>query len=248
MTVSPRTAAQFITDLQTALASRTTSYDYTTGPIYDTWVYPPGVVMEAMQNRLREVSLILSLENVDQFARTDVEPIFYNEGVVLSDGGQATGTLVCFRNTLPSADIVIPIGFPVATAVDGSTAFISSFGKPAAGYLHFVPIPRRYREPPSPMNHRQRIFLSLLIVISLIALVGWCLLKVGYENAGPLKDSQGNELGFNKPLTTELMQGLVAAALNAGWSKWSRCGWSMACAIMHLWGLFWLWCWPVSWP
>lgn len=91
------------------------------------------------------------------------------------------------------------------------------------------------------MNHRQRIFLSLLIVISLIALVGWCLLKVGYENAGPLKDSQGNELGFNKPLTTELMQGLVAAALNAGWSKWSRCGWSMACAIMHLWGLFWLW-------
>lgn len=151
MTVSPRTAAQFITDLQTALASRTTSYDYTTGPIYDTWVYPPGVVMEAMQNRLREVSLILSLENVDQFARTDVEPIFYNEGVVLSDGGQATGTLVCFRNTLPSADIVIPIGFPVATVVDGSTGASVTFYTTetrtmlaASGPSYFNPSTGRY--------------------------------------------------------------------------------------------------------
>lgn len=91
------------------------------------------------------------------------------------------------------------------------------------------------------MNLRPRITLSVLIVISLLVLVGWCSLEVGYFNAGPLKDSQGNELGFNKPLTVELMQGLVQAAWRAPWHEWSRCAWSLACAVMQIWGLIWLW-------
>lgn len=91
------------------------------------------------------------------------------------------------------------------------------------------------------MNPRQRIFFSLLILISLMVLVGWCLLEVGYANAGPLKDSQGNELGFLKPLTAELMLGLADAAWHAGWSKWSLSAWSLVCGAMHIWGLIWLW-------
>ncbi len=91
------------------------------------------------------------------------------------------------------------------------------------------------------MNIRQRIFLSLLIALSLMVSIGWCLLEIGYYNAESLTDSQGNELGFNKPLTAELMMGLADAAWHAEWSEWSRCAWSLVCAAMHIWGLFWLW-------
>lgn len=91
------------------------------------------------------------------------------------------------------------------------------------------------------MNTRQRICFSLLIVTSLVALIGWCSLEVGYSTAGPLVDSQGNELGFNKPLTAELMAAMTRAAWHAKWSEWSCCAWSLACAVMHIWGLFWIW-------
>jgi hypothetical protein len=91
------------------------------------------------------------------------------------------------------------------------------------------------------MNLRPRIILSLLILSSLLLLIGWCLLEVGYANAGLLKDSQGNQLGFNKPLTLELMQGLAQAAWRVGWHEWSLSAWSLVCAVMHLWGLIWLW-------
>lgn len=127
MAVSPRTAAQFIADLQSAIATRTTSYDYSVGPVYDAFIYPPAVVMEAMQSRLRDVSLALSLENVASLSTTDVSPILYNESVVLSDGAAATGTVTFYANTAPTSDITIPIGFPIATVVDGTTGSSVTF-------------------------------------------------------------------------------------------------------------------------
>ena len=93
------------------------------------------------------------------------------------------------------------------------------------------------------MNPRSRLLLTTLILASLAVLAGWCLLAVGYDSAGSLSDSQSNELGFNKPLTAELIQGLLAAALRPSalprW--WSIAGWPLVCSVMHCWALVILW-------
>jgi hypothetical protein len=92
------------------------------------------------------------------------------------------------------------------------------------------------------MNTRNRVLLTTLILASLTVLVGWSLLAVGYESADPLTDSQGNELGFNKPLTLELIGGLIAAALSpASLPHWSSEGWSSLCAGIQCWALVILW-------
>ncbi len=92
------------------------------------------------------------------------------------------------------------------------------------------------------MNPRSRLRLTVLILASLTVLVGWSLLAVGYESAGALIDSQGNELGFNKPLTLELVRGMILAALSPhSLPHWHIAAWSLFCAGMQCWALLILW-------
>lgn len=92
------------------------------------------------------------------------------------------------------------------------------------------------------MNPRSRLLLTTLILISLSLLVGWCLLAVGYEASRGIIDSQGHPLGFNDPLTSELVWSMILAAISpASLPHWHIASWSLLCAAMHCWALLILW-------
>ncbi len=124
MAVVPRiTALDFLTELQNAILALTTQYDVAAGPIPDTILSPVASVLENQNDRLRQVSLLISLENLDQFSTADVGALIYNEGLTLGSGDAATGTVTFFRQTFLSTDpdVTIPRGFPVASGFDSTT-------------------------------------------------------------------------------------------------------------------------------
>ena len=94
------------------------------------------------------------------------------------------------------------------------------------------------------MKLKSRIGISALIIASLLLVVGWCCLSVGYDVAirAGLTDSAGNELGFGSPVTGELVVGLLRSAFAPESRKWwAESAYTVAAASMHLPALIVIW-------
>lgn len=121
MPIDRITSSQFATNIRNALLRRTRRYDTAYGPIPDVVISPVSSVLEDQNNnRLRRVSLLLSLQNPEEFEEDDLDQLVFNEGIIRPEGSQATTTLT-FRRSTPfsvSESGQIPRGTPVATAVD----------------------------------------------------------------------------------------------------------------------------------
>lgn len=124
MVVDRISFSQFADKIRAAILSRTRRYDTAAGPVPLTVIYPVAAVLEDQNNnRLRRVSLLLSLLNGEEFSEADLNAIVFNEGLLRPEGAQATVTLSFRRPTpfLASENGRIQRGFPVATAADEST-------------------------------------------------------------------------------------------------------------------------------
>lgn len=121
MAISRITAAQFATQIVTAIQSRNNTYDVTVGPIPDTIIQPLSGVLELQNERIRSVQQLISLKNDGSFSDSDLDSLVYNESMIRINGGQATATLIFSRTTIPTADITIQANFPVGTLADEST-------------------------------------------------------------------------------------------------------------------------------
>lgn len=124
MPVDKLTSAQFQNKLRTAILNRTKRYDTAYGPLLDGVLRPVGNVLEDQNNnRLRLVSLLLSLENEDEFTEADLDALVYNEGILRPEGSQATATLTFKRTSAFGAgeNGRIQRGFPVATSTSETT-------------------------------------------------------------------------------------------------------------------------------
>lgn len=130
MPIDRITFAQYVDKLRTALLSRTRRYDTGYGPILDVVLRPVAAVLEDQNNnRLRQLSLLLSLQNSDEFSEADLEALVFNEGITRPSGSSAVATLV-FRRRTPFATGdtgVIPRGFPVGSSVHESTGQAVTF-------------------------------------------------------------------------------------------------------------------------
>lgn len=123
MPVQKITASQFREQLRAGITSRTTSHDVAYGPVRDIVIDPMAAVLEQQNDRIRAVSLILSLQDPSNISEADLDGIVFNEGLRRITGAQSTVTLTFSVITVDTTgpDLVIQRGFPVATTPDEST-------------------------------------------------------------------------------------------------------------------------------
>lgn len=130
MAVDRITSDQFMDLLRTALLSRTRSYDTAYGPIPDVAMRPVSTVLEDQNNnRLRKVSLLMSLENETEFTESDLDTVLFNEDILRPLGSNAS-TILTFRRSTPFSSTesgLIPRGFPVATSADEASGQAVTF-------------------------------------------------------------------------------------------------------------------------
>lgn len=126
-TVPKITSTQFEDQLSSGITNRDATTDTGYGPVKDIVVTPVAQVLEQQNDRLRQVSQLISLENVDQFSDSDLDALVINEGLVRDPGSQATGFVTFARSTAPASDATVQRGFPIATSPDESTGQTVTF-------------------------------------------------------------------------------------------------------------------------
>lgn len=130
MPIPKITATQFQTDLRNAVNQRTNTHDTAIGPIPDAIINPAASVFETQNDRIRTVSLIISLANELAFSdefELDLDGYVFNEGLLRIEGSRATGTALFSRGTAPSSDVVVQRGYPIGTSPNESTGQTVTF-------------------------------------------------------------------------------------------------------------------------
>lgn len=129
MPVEKITAAQFRDQLRAGITSRTESHDVGFGPIRDIVIDPVAAVLEQQNDRVRAVSLLISLQDPANLSDVDVDGIVFNEGLRRSLGARAVTTLTFSTPTVDPTgpDLVVQRGFPVATTPDTNTGETVTF-------------------------------------------------------------------------------------------------------------------------
>lgn len=118
MPVQKITAVEFEQRLQQGINNRDPEIDALTGPVRDIVVSPVAVVLEDQNDRIRNLSLVMSLRNVSDFSEQDLDDVAFNEEVVRRPGTRATTTVFFQTRVAPTVDITIPVNLPVATPTD----------------------------------------------------------------------------------------------------------------------------------
>lgn len=158
MPVDARTAAQYVSDLRTAIQNRASDYDVGVGPVPDVFVIPFAAILEAQNERLRKASLVVSASNEASFDdiefAADLAALVSNEGMLPLTGGRSSTTVRFRRTTAPVTDAVVPKGFPIGTLADEATGasvvFMASETQTmvaAAAASYWNPDTRRYELP-----------------------------------------------------------------------------------------------------
>jgi hypothetical protein len=130
MPVEKITRSEYVARLQEGILDRSSEYDVTTGEIPDLCIYPQATVLESSHEDLRKVSLLISLQNIEEFEgdfEIDLERFVFNEGITRSLGAVGTTTVTFSRSAAPAADIKVQRGFPIATVADESTGQAVTF-------------------------------------------------------------------------------------------------------------------------
>lgn len=129
MPIEKITSAQFREQLRTGITNRTESHDVGYGPIRDIVIDPVASVLERQNDRIRSVSLLLSLVDPDNLSEIDLDNLVFNEGLRRINGSRSVTTLTFSVSQIDTAgpDLVIQRGFPVATTPDSNTGDTVTF-------------------------------------------------------------------------------------------------------------------------
>jgi len=119
MAIAKITAAEFEEQIKTAVLDRNPSLDVDVGPIHDT-IAPVSTTMEPQNDRIRRLSLIMSLLNVGDFTEQELDEYAFNEQLLRSSGTRAAGSVIFQARIAPGSDLTVPINFPLATNVDAT--------------------------------------------------------------------------------------------------------------------------------
>lgn len=121
MPIEKVTSGQFRDAIRNAIVRRTSTHDVGFGPIRDIVIDPMATVLERQNDRIRQVSLLVSLINSTAYTDADLDALVFNEGLVRSLGSQAVGTVTFRTAVAPGTDLVVPRGFPLGTPPDPTT-------------------------------------------------------------------------------------------------------------------------------
>ena len=107
---------QIVDDMIAYIRTKKPSLDTSVGSVTrDAFIEPPANEMESMYAELEHVSLIHSLFYQEQMSTTELDRLVYNWGLTRNPADTATGVASFRRNSIPTTDIVIPLGTIVTT-------------------------------------------------------------------------------------------------------------------------------------
>ena len=130
MPIPKITSEQFAEDIEAGILSRDATQDVRVGPVQDLVVRPQAQVFERQNDRIRKVSLLLTLANADEFAgefAADLDGIVFNEGLARIDGARAVTEVTFGRATAPSTDLPVQRGYPIVTIPDETSGATVTF-------------------------------------------------------------------------------------------------------------------------
>jgi len=127
MSVGNITAPQFGVMIADGVNLRDPTLDTAIGPVRDLQIDPVSEVMEDQNKRVVYVNDLASLKNVEKLVPDDVDSIMFNEGIVRWDGSRSIVVVTFSRNQTPTANITVPVNFPLATIVDPETGVAINF-------------------------------------------------------------------------------------------------------------------------
>lgn len=117
------TASQFADVIVDSINERDPSLDTRIGSVRDLFIDPMSGVLEQVNDRIVYVSNLLSLKYANKIIPDDLDDYVYNEGIIRWSGSRSVTVLTFSRAQPPFVDIIIPINFPVATAIDPTTGY-----------------------------------------------------------------------------------------------------------------------------
>lgn len=130
MPLSRKTASEFLAKLRNGIVSRTKRFDTGYGPIKDAFLLPTAAVLEdEHNNELRPTSLLISLQNDEEFSEEDLDSLVFNEDITRPEGANAVVTLRFARSTAFSSSEtgLLQRGHPIGTSADESSGQAVTF-------------------------------------------------------------------------------------------------------------------------
>lgn len=120
-------ASDFATMIAEGINERDTTLDTNIGEIRDLQIDPVAEVLENQNDRVVYLSYLNSLNYAETFVPDDLDAIVYNEAMVRWQGSRSIGTVIFSRSQAPTADITVPVNFPVSTPVNATTGLTINF-------------------------------------------------------------------------------------------------------------------------
>lgn len=117
MTIERITAAQFREQIRRGITSRSSAIDTAYGPVRDVVIDPMAAVLEQQNDRIRRLSLLVSLVNSTEYTDEELDDLVFNEGITRIEGTTSIGTVrfTTARVDTTGPDLVVPRGFPIST-------------------------------------------------------------------------------------------------------------------------------------
>jgi hypothetical protein len=127
MAIQKLTANDFATIIANGVNERDETIDTRIGPIRDLFIDPQANVLEQQNNRMVYLNKLSSLKYANDIVPDDLDGVVYNEGLVRYQGTSSVTTLTFSRVQAPTANIIIPVNFPVSTQSNPATGSVVTF-------------------------------------------------------------------------------------------------------------------------
>jgi hypothetical protein len=127
MVIQRTTESEFADQIADAVAARDQSIDTRIGSIRDIQISPIAGVLKDQNDNIVYLSQLTSLKNAERFFPDDLNDFAYNEAIVRWDGAASLAIASFARILPPTANILVPVNFPLATTIDPETGAVVEF-------------------------------------------------------------------------------------------------------------------------
>lgn len=144
MPVNKISANDFADRIASGVNDRDPTLDTRVGSIRDIFIDPVAGVLENQNDRVVYLNNLINLNNAVSLVPDDVDDVVANENIVRWEGSRSLVTLTFSRSDIPTADITVPVNFPVATVADPNTGNTVNFKTIETQTLYVATLSRYY--------------------------------------------------------------------------------------------------------
>lgn len=126
MAIKKKTRNELVRDLRDAIRLRDTTVETGYGPVKDLVIDPVSLVVSELYDAVENVYNVQFLQNASIMSREDLDNLGETLGVTRKGPMTASGSVFFLTSSKPSADIIVPLGFPITTA-GGTNSTVQTF-------------------------------------------------------------------------------------------------------------------------